>query len=178
MVASKHCRCCAEPSSNRQTSKCFELLPVTQKLYALRVCAGPCSHELVGTLRTARAWVCSDVFISFRNAWLSMILDTFDANTWCGTRMPGGAPYPYMVGSPHTAPWAPPKLACCHVCGFPTVYGFGFPPCIWVPQYVFASKVSSISYQVLRVRHQASGIQACRHPSIRISRYQISRIIR
>ena len=52
------------------------VLPVTQKLYALRVCAGPCSHELIGTLRTARAWVCSDVFISLRNAWLIMILDT------------------------------------------------------------------------------------------------------
>ena len=52
------------------------VLPVTQKLYALRVYAGPCSHELVGTLRTARAWVCSDVFISLRNAWLIMILDT------------------------------------------------------------------------------------------------------
>ena len=38
--------------------------------------AGPCFHELVSTSRTARAWVCSDVFISLHNAWLIMILDT------------------------------------------------------------------------------------------------------
>ena len=47
-----------------------EVLRVTFKLYALRVYAGLCFQEIVGTLRTARAKVCSDVLISLRTAWL------------------------------------------------------------------------------------------------------------
>ena len=41
----------------------YEVLRVTFELYALRVYAGPCSQELVGALRTARAWVLSDAFM-------------------------------------------------------------------------------------------------------------------
>ena len=41
------------------------ILRVTFKLYALRAYAGPCCQEIVGTLRTARAKVFSDVLFLY-----------------------------------------------------------------------------------------------------------------
>ena len=41
------------------------VLRVTFKLYALRAYAGPCCQEIVGTLRTARAKVFSDVLFLY-----------------------------------------------------------------------------------------------------------------
>ena len=56
---------------------------------------------------------------------------------------PGGRAGPAQ-GRPHQS-W-PAGWRGHHVCGLPTMYGFGSPPCIWVPHHVFESKVSGIKY--------------------------------
>ena len=60
--------------------------------------------------------------------------------------MHGGEPTPDMVGAHLHGPQQSWLAAWPghHVCGLPTMYGFGSPPCIWVPHHVSKLNVSGI----------------------------------